>query len=141
MILLLPWPPSVNHYWRHVILKTKRGLRQRTLISMEGRHYRTEAIRTIRKQKPVHEIINQPVKVEMHLFPPDRRKRDIDNYSKCVLDALTHARIWDDDYLVNDLHIKRREIQRGTGSVVLRITKNAASEESDLRAESLRCIE
>lgn len=30
-------------------------------------------------------------------FPPDARRRDIDNYNKALFDALTHAGIWEDD--------------------------------------------
>lgn len=137
MIIMLPWPPSVNHYWRHVVLKTKRGLRQQTLLSMQGRHFRTDATTAIRKQFPVHSVINEPVKVEIHLFPPDRRKRDIDNYCKGILDALTHARIWTDDYLVSDLHLIRRQVVPG-GQAVLRITRNAATEKTSGWPEPVR---
>lgn len=127
---MLPWPPSVNQYWRHVITKTRRGLAQRTLLSLKGRHYRNKAIKMIGQQFPVHEIITVPVKVEMHLFPPDRLKRDIDNYCKGVLDALTYAKVWEDDYLVNDLHIIRRDVYQ-TGCVVLRIVKHATTEKGN----------
>jgi len=138
MIILLPWPPSVNQYWRHVVLKTKKGLIQRTLLSMTGRHFRTEAVRAIHKQYPVHRVINEPVQVEMHLFPPDRRKRDIDNYSKGVLDALSYAKVWTDDYLVDDLHIiRRRQAQSGV-SVVLRIRTYANTQERDFGPEFSR---
>lgn len=136
MIILLPFPPSVNQYWRHVVMKTRRGLVQRTLLSLKGRHYRNRCIKTIRNQFPVHEVIREMVKVEMHLFPPDRRKRDIDNYSKGVLDALTHAQIWEDDYQVNELVIKRRQAQPD-GSVVLRITKNADTKKGNIGPESV----
>ena len=37
----LPWPPSVNHYWR----TPHRGpLAGRTMISAEGRTYRSDAL-------------------------------------------------------------------------------------------------
>jgi len=139
MIIMLPWPPSVNHYWRHVVLKTKRGLRQQTLLSMQGRHFRTDAIAAIRKQFPVHSVITESVKVEIHLFPPDRRKRDIDNYSKGILDALTYARIWVDDHLVDDLHLIRRQATPG-GQAVLRITRNANAEKTSNWPEPVRDI-
>ncbi|MNY65829.1 Crossover junction endodeoxyribonuclease RusA [compost metagenome] len=31
------------------------------------------------------------------MFPPDSRDRDIDNFNKALLDALTYASIWVDD--------------------------------------------
>jgi crossover junction endodeoxyribonuclease RusA len=35
--------------------------------------------------------------VEILLYPPDNRRRDIDNYTKGLFDALTHARVWEDE--------------------------------------------
>ena len=43
------------------------------------------------------EPISGPVDVEIHLGRPDKRKRDLDNYSKGVLDLLCHAGLIDDD--------------------------------------------
>ena len=43
------------------------------------------------------------VVLEMTLFPPDRRKRDIDNTFKSLLDALTHAKVWNDDSQVKKI--------------------------------------
>ncbi|NBW23084.1 MAG: RusA family crossover junction endodeoxyribonuclease, partial [Caulobacteraceae bacterium] len=40
-------------------------------------------------------------------FPPDKRKRDLDNVLKSLLDALTHANVWDDDSQIDDLRIYR----------------------------------
>ncbi|MCV5079210.1 RusA family crossover junction endodeoxyribonuclease, partial [Escherichia coli] len=38
-----------------------------------------------------------PASVEIVLFPPDNRIRDLDNYNKALFDALTHAGVWEDD--------------------------------------------
>lgn len=53
------------------------------------------------------------VSVEISLHPPDKRKRDLDNYLKGVLDALTHVGIWDDDSQIDKLTIKRGIIVKG----------------------------
>jgi len=37
---------------------------------------------------------------------PDRRRRDLDNLLKSLLDAITHAGIWDDDSQVKHLEIR-----------------------------------
>ena len=61
------------------------------------------------------------IAMTMELYPPDRRRRDVDNYSKAVLDALTHARLWRDDS-----QIKRQTVEvcepRAGGQVVLTIS-------------------
>jgi len=43
----------------------------------------------------------------MVLFPRDKRKIDIDNPIKSVLDALKDAGVFDDDFQVDELSIVR----------------------------------
>ncbi|MBG7476336.1 RusA family crossover junction endodeoxyribonuclease [Pseudomonas aeruginosa] len=50
----------------------------------------------------------------------DRRKRDLDNLLKGLLDSLTKAGAWDDDGLVDDLRIVRGEVKVG-GEVLVTI--------------------
>jgi crossover junction endodeoxyribonuclease RusA len=45
--------------------------------------------------------------------PPDKRRRDLDNILKCLLDSLTHAGVWDDDSQVDELAVIRGEIVPG----------------------------
>jgi crossover junction endodeoxyribonuclease RusA len=60
--------------------------------------------------------------MEVYLFPPDRRKRDLDNYMKGLLDALTNGKLWVDDSLINQLHIYRGEVVTD-GSVRVEISE------------------
>jgi len=92
----LPWPPSMNHYWRNVA--------GRTLISREGRQYRQKVVV---HRPPFMKPIDGRVKVCITANPPDRRRRDLDNMLKPLLDALTHAQVWWDDSQIDDLHIVR----------------------------------
>ncbi|MFK8827299.1 RusA family crossover junction endodeoxyribonuclease, partial [Citrobacter freundii] len=59
--------------------------------------------------------------VEIILYPPDARRRDIDNYNKALFDALTHAGVWEDDS-----QIKRMLVEWGPivpkGKVEITIT-------------------
>jgi len=48
------------------------------------------------------------LEVRIELFPPDNRRRDIDNYTKCVLDSLTKSGVWEDDSQIDKLTIIRR---------------------------------
>ena len=59
--LTLPWPPSVNHYYRHV--------GPRVLISKDGRRYR-EAVAAIARRAAIP-TFRVPVEVDIGLFPPD----------------------------------------------------------------------
>ncbi|MFV0444096.1 MAG: RusA family crossover junction endodeoxyribonuclease [Planctomycetaceae bacterium] len=85
--LVLPFPPSVNRYYRHV--------GYRTLLSREGRQYRAAvcALLAGRVQQP----LSGRLAVRLDLFPPDRRRRDWDNYHKALWDACQHAGVLDDD--------------------------------------------
>jgi len=118
MNLILPFPPSVNAYWRHVTLKTARGVVNRTMLSKRARQYRTDALAAIWTQHKVGKPIDYHVKVVMDFYPPTARKFDLDNYNKAPLDALTHARVWDDDDLVYDLHCIKHEKREGGALVV-----------------------
>lgn len=123
MILLLPFPPSVNGYWNQVIIKTKSGKSFRSAaLSKRAKAFRKAALITIKQQYPIHTIIDHPVKVFIQLHPPTLRKYDVDNFNKGILDALTHANIWVDDELVHDLRIVKAEKQKG-GNVIVKIEK------------------
>ena len=106
----LPFPPSVNHYYRHV--------GRRTLISREGRRYRervTAALAALGLRP-----MAGPLAVEVHVFPPDRRRRDLDNTQKALLDALQHAGVYGDDSQIDRLTIERGPPVPG-GRAVVRI--------------------
>lgn len=115
MILNLPYPPSVNHYYRHV--------GPRTLISREGREYRTQVCGLLTPADG-NGIRKPPaggrIALAMDAFPPDRRRRDLDNLQKAVLDSLEHARVYLDDSQIDLLAVRRREVVRG-GTIVIRI--------------------
>jgi len=48
----------------------------------------------------------------IRVFPPDRRRRDLDNILKASLDALVKAGVVEDDYLVRRLVVERDEPQK-----------------------------
>ncbi len=117
--LILPWPPSLNHYYRHVGAKV--------LISAEGRRYRNAvalAAMTSGWQRD-HGTIVDRLAVTIRAYVPDRRRRDVDNLLKSVLDALTHARVWADDSQIDVLTIERREMVDG-GSIAVVIATACA---------------
>lgn len=96
MIITLPWPPSVNRYWRSAM--------GRVLISVEGRRYRNRVIAHWLDSRPQKQA--GPLRVSIIACPPDKRRRDLDNLLKATLDSLTHAGAWDDDSQIIDLRIR-----------------------------------
>ena len=57
----------------------------------------------------------------MDAFPPDRRRRDLDNLLKPALDALQHAGVYEDDSQVDWLVARRRAPDRPRGHVEIRV--------------------
>lgn len=107
--LILPFPPAVNN-----ITAAVRG---RKITSKRGRQYREDAVRQISAQFNGAPLTAR-LSVKLVLIPPCRRKRDIDNYSKAALDAITAAGVWVDDEQVDQLTIIRGEKVQGGGCLV-----------------------
>lgn len=104
----LPFPPSVNHYWRHINRGAAAG---RVLLSSEGRDYRAAAYCEILRQKVPRNRLTGRLRVAISASPPDRRRRDLDNMLKALLDVLHHTAVIRDDSDVDDLHIVRGPVK------------------------------
>lgn len=115
--LVLPWPPTVNTYWRNVA--------GRTLISKGGRLYRKMVAMQLSYSPYRADILTGRLAVNITAHPPDKRRRDLDNLPKGLLDALTHARVWEDDSQIDDLRIVRGEV-RQDGEIRITIQEVAA---------------
>lgn len=108
IILHLPWPPTINSYYK----VTRNGQRY---LDKKVRLFRALVAESVHEQMPGITLYDS-LFMDVYLFPPDRRKRDLDNYMKGLLDALTESGLWGDDSLIDQLHIYRGEIVTG-GSV------------------------
>ncbi|EIY6167592.1 crossover junction endodeoxyribonuclease [Escherichia coli] len=70
MKLILPFPPSVNTYWRH---PNKGAFAGKSLISAAGRKFQSAACTAIVEQlRRLPKPTSAPASVEIVLFPPDR---------------------------------------------------------------------
>jgi Holliday junction resolvase RusA-like endonuclease len=96
----LPHPPSINHYWRRV--------GNRVFISRAGRLFRERVCQLLAAQQ-THPLAG-PLAVEIEIFPPDNRRRDIDNVQKALLDALQHGGAYHDDSQIISLNITKRNV-------------------------------
>jgi len=110
--IVLPWPPSANKYWRYV--------GGRVLVSQEAKDYKSivYGIFLESKLKTIHSRIS----VCIYLYPPDKRKFDIDNRIKVLADALEYAGFFENDSQIDKLYVERRESKTG-GEVCVTISQ------------------
>ena len=100
-MLILPYPPTVNLYWRMVVI----GKAPRMLISAEGREYKTNVGELCVRQglRP----LDGPVRLTLDFYRP-RKAGDLDNVLKAPLDALKGFAYHDDKQIV-ELHARRHD--------------------------------
>jgi crossover junction endodeoxyribonuclease RusA len=96
MTLELPFPPSVNTYWRM--------FQNRMIISKAGRQYRKDVQDAVMLQK-ANKHLDGSLKVTIEAFRPDNRRRDLDNLLKACNDGMAHAGVYLDDSQITDLRI------------------------------------
>lgn len=111
--LELPWPPTLNTYWRHA--------RGRHYISAKGTKYREDIINLIQQQNL---DINTTSRLKFNIIAnqPDKRRRDLDNLQKAVFDSLVHAGFMADDEQIDDFRVRRGTQVKG-GSLEVMITE------------------
>lgn len=113
--LTLAFPPTVNSYYS----KTQRGI----YISKKGRQFREQCAQDCVEQSAYGLLLDQRLTVDVILYPLDRRTRDLDNYMKGLLDALTQAKVWEDDSQIDNLNIHRGKLVSG-GKCEVRLTEH-----------------
>lgn len=90
--LYVPFPPSANRMWR-----VGRG---QSYLSKEYKEFIKEVrLEWLARNREGWRTSGR-FTVSIKLFPPNRRRYDVDNRIKPTLDALTRAGVWDDDSLV-----------------------------------------
>lgn len=123
----LPYPPSVNHYWKH----TKQG---QHYISAEGKTYQNKVFVACLHILP----LKPPLAVSVEVYVPDKRRRDLDNLWKVILDSLAHAKIIEDDcwQIVPKQSIEVKGIEKG-GRIVVKL-REVRDGGKDVRTEEAR---
>jgi crossover junction endodeoxyribonuclease RusA len=122
--LRLPYPPSVNQYYRK--------FRNTMVISERGRKFLKEVKLTV---GAVTAQVGR-LRVEIEVYPPDRRKRDIDNVCKATLDALAKAGVYQDDSQIDVLLVTRMGIVSG-GCLEVKVQKVKQSESKQRKASKV----
>lgn len=103
-IIKLPYPPSMNTYWRN--------FRGNTVLSKAGREYKTAVAECVVEQN-VPKFGDKRLEVTLFLYPRSKVVTDLDNRLKAVLDGLEEAGVYDNDSQIDVLMIQRGEIRKG----------------------------
>ena len=110
-MLTLPYPPSVNTYWgfkgSHRFLTDKaKTFKQEVWVAAFNSHHAG--------------FKDSRLSITINLYPPDKRVRDIDNVLKPLLDALTQAKLFNDDGQVDRLNVIRGNVvKNGMCTVII----------------------
>ena len=106
--LVLPYPPSVNHFKKvGCLTRTKSGkLYQARVNSPETTAYYYRVWHYIRS-RGLKSFGSATISVEVLVHPPDKRKRDLDGILKVLLDSLQRGGLFDDDAQVARLLVTR----------------------------------
>jgi len=107
MMLTLPWPPSVNRYWRLA--------RGRLYLGRAGRDFRAAVAAQVHESVKPQAMFKttERLAIVIQAYPPDKRRRDLDNLLKATLDSLEHAGVFPDDEQLDRIFIQRNNVRRG----------------------------
>lgn len=111
--ITLPLSPTINHAYGHNKFGGK-------YLKPAGKKYRQHVAEIVAEAGI--KTLEGRVSVFAAIHAKDKRRQDIDNRAKILLDALTHAGLWVDDEQLDELHLVRGEIVKG-GKIVLVITE------------------
>lgn len=123
--LELPYPPSLNHYKTlgRLTLTAKGKLYQPRIDTTHTKRYYYEVwfrINHLKAKEGLKTFGSAKICMELDVYPPDARKRDLDNICKCSIDSLQRAGLFDDDYQIDRLVVQRMDIIQ-SGKLVVRI--------------------
>jgi crossover junction endodeoxyribonuclease RusA len=87
----LPWPPTVNTYWRHRVI----GKLATVYISQEGQAYRKAVNLCLVEHGVKTYELEGDLRVEIEVFPPDKRKRDMRIYRNPIIAGMVKVRVYE----------------------------------------------
>lgn len=109
--LKLPYPPTINHYYGN----TKFGGKY---IKPKGQAFRAKVISQVKPLKL--KALTEDISISIDIYPPDKRRRDIDNINKALFDALEHAGVFVNDSQIVEMHSYKKEPCKG-GLIIVEI--------------------
>ena len=113
LMIELPFPPSINHAWKLRVV----GKRAMVYMSQEALNFRAE----VKRRVGTITSTKARLSVTITLYAPNKRRYDIDNRVKAVLDAFTHAGVWDDDEQIDMITVFRGDVSKDNGSCFVHV--------------------
>lgn len=113
--IIWPYPPTGNKAYRNV--------NGRMVKAAAFRDYSKAVSKEIfchPRLGDIKKLFDKRIAVDIWAYPPDKRKRDLDNLGKVLLDSLQAAGVFRDDSQVDDLRF-RRGINMKPGKVIIKI--------------------
>ena len=104
-------PPSVNHMYRGA-----RGWRYLTVDTIE---FQTRISALMRGECQIQEIYTGAVAVFIKFYTNNKRRWDIDNRVKSLIDCLEKAGIIQDDSQIDALFINRERCKKSTTRIIV----------------------
>lgn len=114
--LILPYPPSVNHYWGTKVIKSKLHKNTKSRKRLIVIRFLTKRARQFRHDVELHvyEQIGKPPELRGRLaiivkqFHGPGKVQDIDNSLKGLFDALEHCKVYRNDSQIDELLVVRK---------------------------------
>jgi len=116
----LSWPPSMNSYW----LRSKHGM----YLSKRGRDYKLESETKIMGKSGFY-FGKARLSFCVKAYQPDKRKRDLDNILKPLIDVFNKI-VFDDDSQIDYISIERKHDGSKKGVVLVTITELTKDQEA-----------
>lgn len=107
--ITLPLPPTINHYY----VRSSRTI----FLNKKANEFRKEVF-ILSRNFSNYFSINERLLIDVIFHPPNKRKFDIDNRLKGLLDALQHARIFPDDEQIDKIIVTRGDIMKNGASLI-----------------------
>jgi Holliday junction resolvase RusA-like endonuclease len=104
----LPFPPSVNNYWRSRVARNRNGkMFTQYYISPNGKQYRQKVVAAAIDAGHYNKHLAGPLGVRLDLIPPTAGVYDWDNSNKALFDALGAAGLYADDSQIESARIEK----------------------------------
>lgn len=128
ILIELPWPPSVNHYYKAV------GYGKR-ILTKQAKQFRYEVVLLVRTHDDRDKMpIVGPICLELICHAPDAKRRDLDNLAKATQDALEAAKVYCNDSQIHRLVLEWGKVGRKRVSAT--ITRYSKVKKDDHKART-----